>query len=112
MPTVEIVANFCEFIRMISDKEGNKISELAMEPLFAGEKARTRMLIVNNTPKACEYRVIRKKGQVGEEASSLVTPEEIGRDDSEKLISFSPSQGEIEAYSAVEFTADIQSKFD
>lgn len=49
--------------------------------------------IINNTPKHCDYRIIRQKGLTADDSSSLVTPQEFGKDDEEKLISFIPSEG-------------------
>lgn len=54
----------------------------------------------------------RKKGSNGEETVSLATPEQIGRDDSEKLVQFSPSQGEMEPYSSVQLEACILAKYE
>jgi hypothetical protein len=43
---------------------------------------------------------------------SLATPEQIGRDDSEKLVQFSPSQGEMEPYSSAQLEACILAKYE
>lgn len=71
------------------------MSLIALDPLFAGEVASVSAFLVNNTPESCEFRVARKKGAGSEEGASLMTPEQIGRDDSEKLVQFWPSQGEL-----------------
>jgi hypothetical protein len=56
--------------------------------------------------------VARKKGNSGEESASLATPEQIGRDDSEKLVQFCPSQGEMEPYSSSMLEASIYAKYE
>jgi hypothetical protein len=70
------------------------------------------MFLVNNTPEKCEFRVTRKKGSSGEESVSLATPEQIGRDDSEKLVQFSPSVGELDAYSSAQLEATILARYE
>jgi hypothetical protein len=82
-----------------------------VEPLFGGESSKASMFLVNNTPEKCEFRVTRKKGSNSEESISLATPEQIGRDDSEKLVQFSPSQGEMEPYSSAQIEASILAKY-
>lgn len=109
--TLEFVANYCEFSRMISDADGNLLEKVQLDPLFGGESAKISMFLVNNTPEKCEFRVTRKKGTNGEESVSLATPEQIGRDDSEKLVQFSPSQGELEPYSSSMLEASIFAKY-
>jgi hypothetical protein len=37
--------------------------------------------------------VARKQGYTGDDANNLITPEILGKDDTEKLINFSPTQG-------------------
>lgn len=59
-----------------------------------------------------EFRVTRKKGAGGEDTVSLITPEQIGKDDSEKLVQFRPSQGELEAYTSTEIKATVMAKYD
>lgn len=91
---------------------GNLIEKIAIEPLFGGESSQVSMFLVNNTPEKCEFRVARKKGVNGEESLSLATPEQLGRDDSEKLVQFSPSQGELEPYSSFLLKAAILAKYE
>lgn len=55
----------------------------------------TSFYLINNTPKACEFRIIRKRGSNSDEQIVLLTPQEFGRDDEEKNISFSEKEGEI-----------------
>lgn len=99
--TLEFVANFCEYSRMLSDLEGKEIKFLQIEPLFGGETIQTSAFLVNNAPEGVEYRITRKKGGGNEDVTTLITPEQIGRDDSEKLVQFQPSQGELEPYTSV-----------
>jgi len=35
--SIDFVANFCEFTRFISDDQGNQLSHIDIDPLFAGE---------------------------------------------------------------------------
>lgn len=61
--------------------------------MFGGQVKKIDTFLVNNTPESCEYRITRKKGTNGQENNNLVTPEQIGKDDIEKLVQFNPSQG-------------------
>ncbi len=72
---VDIVANFCEYTRYISDDEGQILSEISIGSVFAGESIELPANIVNNTPQSCEYRISRKKGRPTEESNSLITPQ-------------------------------------
>ena len=52
-----------------------------MDSLFGGEAVNLSAFVVNNTPESCQYRVTRKKGS-GDDNIVLITPEQIGKDDS------------------------------
>ena len=43
---------------------------------------------------------------------TLITPEQIGKDDCEKLVQFTPTQGDLEAYSSVQMEAVVMGKYD
>lgn len=67
-----------------------------VKSLFGGQKWNSTFNLVNNTPKPCEFRIIRKKGfNDKDEETTLITPQEFGREDEEKTISFSTVKGEI-----------------
>lgn len=78
---MEFSANFCDYSRIISDSEGKEIKQIIVDPLFGGEAVNLSAFVVNNTPESCEYRVTRKKGS-GDDNIVLITPEQIGKDDS------------------------------
>ncbi len=48
--TLEFVANFCEYSRMLSDAEGKEIKVVQIDPLFGGETMQTSAFLVNNSP--------------------------------------------------------------
>ena len=110
--SLDFVANFCEFNRFISDAEGKPLSTINLEPALGGETLKMAAYLVNNTPKSCEFRVTRQKGTNGEEGFTLATPEQIGRDDSENLVEFEPSQGDLEAYSSTPLHTSILARYE
>lgn len=67
--------------------------------------------LVNNAPEGCQYRLTRKKGS-SDDNGMLITPEQIGKDDSEKILQFTPSQGDLEPYSSVEIKTTVMGKYD
>lgn len=67
--------------------------------------------LVNNAPEGCQFRITRKKGS-SDDNGMLVTPEQIGKDDSEKLVQITPSQGDLEAYSSSEIKTILMGKYD
>lgn len=66
--------------------------------MLVGEKHQFNVFIINNTPKVSNYRLSQKKGSEIHVVANT-TPEEVGREDTERILYFQPMQGRMEAYS-------------
>lgn len=66
--------------------------------MLVGEKTEVAVFIINNTPKSSSFRISQKKGSEIE-AVVNTTPEEVGREDTERILYYSPIQGKMEPYS-------------
>lgn len=100
--TIEFTGSFCEYNKYIASTEGVEITDMQLAPMFGGEKTSITFNIINNTPKNCEFRLIRKKGSesAGEDQNAfLITPQEFGRNDEEQVLNFNPTEGFLEPYS-------------
>jgi hypothetical protein len=51
--TLEFVANFCDYNRMLSDGEGKEVKQVVLDPLFGGETMTMSTFLVNNAPESC-----------------------------------------------------------
>ena len=80
--------------------------------MFGGQIKKIDAHLVNNTPERCEYRITRKKGTNGQENNNLITPEQIGKDDIEKLVQFNPSQGYLQSYTTVAIATTVSAKLE
>lgn len=95
---IEFSATVIEFSKFVINEEGKQIQELEIKPLLIGEKTEVAVFIINNTPKASSFRVSQKKGSEIETVVNT-TPEEVGREDTERILYYSPMQGRMEPYS-------------
>ena len=66
--------------------------------MLVGEKHQFNVFIINNTPKAINYRLSPMSGSVIH-VVAITTPEEVGLEDTERILYFQPMQGRMEAYS-------------
>jgi len=99
---IEINATSVEFNRFIIDEGGNLTRSLDFGTVYFGQQKEIKTFLVNNTPKSFHFK---SKFRIGFQREggldSYQTPNEVGYEQTEKIVSCSPEEGMIESYSQV-----------
>lgn len=99
---IEVNATSVEFNRFIIDEGGNITRSIDFGEVYFGQLKEVRTFLVNNTPKAFAFKA---KFRIGFQREGGIdnnqTPNEVGYEQTEKIVSCVPEDGNIESYSQV-----------
>ncbi|EWS70940.1 flagellar associated protein, putative (macronuclear) [Tetrahymena thermophila SB210] len=98
---IDINATIVEFTQFLIDDSGNQTTQFDFGTFYYGQEKKIHGFLVNNTPKKYKYKVNFRFGLLysAEDIASLQTPNEVGREQTEKIMSIEPSEGVIDSYS-------------
>ena len=101
---IEINATSVEFNRFLIDEAGNLTRSLDFGNVYFGQQKEIKTFLVNNTPKGFNFK---SKFRIGFQKEggldNYQTPNEVGYEQTEKIVCCSPEEGRIESYSQVYF---------
>lgn len=105
---IEVSATSVEFNRFLIDLSGNLTRNLDFGNVYFGQQKEIRTFLVNNTPKSFNFNTkfrigFQKEGGL----DNLQTPNEVGYEQTEKIVSCCPENGVIDSYSQVIFTKPL-----
>lgn len=99
---VELNGTSVEYNRCIIDESGLLAKNLNFGTLYFGEKMELSTFLVNNTPKPFKFKAKFRIGlQRDGKLDNLQTPNEVGYEQTEKIVTCTPDEGIIQAYSQV-----------
>ncbi len=101
---IEINATSVEFNRFLIDETGNLTRSLDFGTIYFGQQKEIKTFLVNNTPKSFNFKANFRLGfQKEGNLDNFQTPNEVGYEQTEKIVSCFPEEGVIESYSQVCF---------
>lgn len=112
MNHIDVNATSVEFLKFIVDEEGNEMSKVDFGEVFFGAKKEIKGYLVNNSPKPFKFRVNFVSGLHSnyDEKNNLMTPMQVGLQQTQRVMSITPSQGIIDTYSQMPIVFSCHSK--
>ncbi|EGR30900.1 hypothetical protein IMG5_121460 [Ichthyophthirius multifiliis] len=100
---VDVTATCVEFSKFIIDNKGNQCTQFDFGTFYFGEERKIEGFLVNNTPNKFNFKSLFRFGLLfsADDITSFQTPNEVGKEQTEKIMSVSPSEGVIESYSKI-----------
>ncbi len=99
---IEINGTSVEYNRCIIDQNGTVAKNLNFGSLYYGEKKEISTFLINNTPKPFKFKAKFRIGlQKDGKLDNLQTPNEVGYEQTEKIVTCTPDEGIIQAYAQV-----------
>lgn len=100
MNHIDVNATSVEFLKFVVDTEGNELTKVDFGNVFFGQKRELRGFLVNNSPKPFKFKVSFIHGLHNnyDEKNNLKTPAEEGQQQTQRVMTISPSEGVIDSY--------------
>ncbi|EGR27115.1 hypothetical protein IMG5_201370 [Ichthyophthirius multifiliis] len=109
---IEINATCVEFKQFITDEKGIESSQLDLGTFYFGQALKTTCFLVNNTPQRMKFTSSFRSGIIysGDDNNSLLTPHQIGKELTEKILSVEPCEGFVDEYSQIKLIITFQAQ--
>ncbi|CAD8050766.1 unnamed protein product [Paramecium sonneborni] len=103
---LDIAACSVDYTRFLMDSKGSQVTSLDFGELYMGKTKIIKLKYVNNAPKGHQFKILTRRGIINpnDDIVNLQTPNELGIEQSEKLLVVQPSNGYIQAYSSIELS--------
>ena len=102
--SIDIHATSVDHSRYIIDDRNNQTNSFDFGTMFVGEEGVLKAFVVNNSPKKMMFRTFFRKGYLvaPEEFVNVQTPNEIGSEQSERVMFMEPENASIEPFQELE----------
>jgi hypothetical protein len=103
---IDVNATCVEFLRFIINEEGEELSKIDFGAVLFGQKKKLTGHLVNNSPEGFYFRIAYLQGlhTVYKEENNILTPHEMGIQQTRRLLDIVPSEGYIKSYDQVPLT--------
>ena len=103
---IDVNATCVEFLRFIINEEGEELNKIDFGSVLFGQKKKLTGHLVNNSPEGFYFRIAYLQGlhTVYKEENNILTPHEMGVQQTRRLLDIVPSEGYIKSYDQVPLT--------
>ena len=112
--TIDIHATSVDHSRYIIDGRNSQTTSFDFGTMFVGEESLIKAFVVNNSPKRMVYKTVFRKGYLvsPEEFLNVQAPNEIGAEQSERVMFMEPEHAVIEPFQELEIQLLCRTKVD
>lgn len=109
---IDVNATCVEFLKFIINDKGEELTSLEFGTVLFGQRKKLLGYLVNNSPESFYFNVTYIQGllEAYQEEQNLQTPQEVGEEQTHRILSIEPSEGMIESYSQTPLTFFCKSR--
>lgn len=103
---IDVNATCVEYLRFIINDQGEELTKLDFGTVLFGAKKKMRGYLVNNSPENFYFKMSYIQGlfESYQEENNLLSPQEVGEEQTRRILSVEPAEGMIESYAQIPLT--------
>ena len=103
LQSIDINVTCVEYSQFVIDKNGNEMNAIEFGEVLFGQAKKIQGFLVNNSPESLFFKVNFMQGHFDmyEEENNIMSPHEVGHEQTMRILSMEPKAGYIQSYSQI-----------